>query len=66
MKTIQICTHCGSGNVMRDAWVAVNDPDNVRTFDDLYCENCESSCNTQEVEVPDDFDIYNDLYKEPQ
>lgn len=49
---------------MRDAWVAVNDPDDVQTFDDLYCENCESSCNTQEVEVPDDFDIYNDLYKE--
>ena len=64
MKTIQVCTHCGSGNVMCDAWVAVNDPDDVQTFDDLYCENCESSCNTQEVEVPDDFDIYNDLYKE--
>ena len=66
MKTIQVCTLCGSGNVMRDTWVAVNDLNDVQTFDDLYCENCESSCNTQEVEVPDDFDIYNDLYKESQ
>ena len=64
MKTIQACTHCGSGNVMRDAWVAVNDPDDVRTFDDLYCLNCESSCQTNTVEVADDFDPETDLYKE--
>ncbi len=61
---VRVCTHCGSANVLVDAFVHANDPNDVRTFDDCYCENCESSCNTQEVEVPDDFDIYNDLYKE--
>ncbi len=64
MKTVKICTHCGSGNVMRDAWVPVNDPDNVREFDDLYCENCQSSCQINTVEVPDDFDPETDTYKE--
>jgi transcription elongation factor Elf1 len=64
VKTIQVCTTCGSGNVLTDAFVHANDPDDVRTFDDQYCENCECSCKTQEVEVPDDFDVYSDLYKE--
>ena len=63
---VYVCTNCGSGNVMRDAWVAVNDPKEVQTFDDLYCENCESSCNAREVEVTRAFNIYTDLYKEPQ
>ena len=61
---VYICTTCGSANVLADAFVHANDPDDVRTFDDMYCENCECSCRTQEVEVPDDFDIYNDLYQE--
>ena len=52
-----VCTTCGSANVLADAFVHANDPDDVRTFDDMYCENCECSCRTQEVEVPDDFDI---------
>lgn len=64
MKTIYVCTKCGSANVLADAFVHVNDPEDVRTFDDVYCENCESSCKTKEVEVSDDFDIYNDLYQE--
>lgn len=64
MKTIQVCTYCGSGNVLVDAFVHINNPDDVRTYDDCYCENCESSCSTTEVEVPDDFNIYNDLYQE--
>lgn len=65
MKTIQVCTHCGSANIQQDAWVHLNEPTDIQAFDDLYCEDCESSCKTKEVEVPDDFDIYNDLYKEP-
>ena len=52
---IFVCTYCGSSNIQQDAW---------ETYDDLYCENCESSCSIKEVEVPDDFDIYNDLYSE--
>lgn len=66
MKTIQVCTNCGSSNVMRDAWVAVNDSTDVRTFDDTYCCNCESSCALKAVEVPDDFDETNDIYKESE
>ena len=61
---IYICTTCGSGNVLADAFVHVNAPDDVRTFDNMYCENCESSCKTTEVEVSDDFDVYNDIYQE--
>ena len=64
MNTIHVCTNCGSANIQQDAWVHYNDRQNVQTFDDLYCENCESPCSTQEVEVPDDFDVYSDLYKE--
>ena len=62
MKTIRVCTTCGSSNVLADAFVHVNNPDDVRTFDDCYCENCESSCKTQKVEVPDDFDECGDIY----
>lgn len=60
---VHVCTNCGSANVQRDAWVHANDSDNVQTFDDTYCENCESPCTLKTVEVPDDFDIYNDFYK---
>lgn len=61
---IQVCNACGSANVVIDAFVHVNEPDDVRTFDDRYCENCECSCKTHEVTVPRDFDIYSDIYKE--
>lgn len=64
METIHVCTHCGSADIVQDAWVHYNDRDDVFTFDDLYCRRCESQCKTNEVEVPDDFDIYNDLYSE--
>ena len=64
MKVIRVCTHCGSANIQQDAWVHYNNREDIQTFDDLYCENCESSCNAREVEVPDGFDIYTDLYKE--
>ncbi len=64
MKTVYVCTACGSANVLTDAFVHANDPDDVRTYDDQYCEHCECSCKTQSVEVSDDFDIYNDIYQE--
>jgi transcription elongation factor Elf1 len=59
---VKVCIHCGSAHIQQDAWVHLNKPTDIQTFDDLYCENCEFSCKTKEVEVPDDFDIYNDLY----
>lgn len=61
---IYVCTNCGSADIQQDAYIHYNDRQNIQGFDDLYCENCESSCKVKEVEVPDDFDIYNDLYKE--
>lgn len=61
---VEVCTTCGSGNVLIDAFVHANDPDDVRTFDDKYCENCEGSCKTHTVTVPSDFDVYSDTYKE--
>lgn len=64
MKTVYVCTRCGSANIQQDALVYYNNREDVHTFDDLYCENCESSCKTKEVEVPDDFDIYTDIYSE--
>ena len=58
---VMICAQCGSANVVRDAFVHVNDPTDVRTLDDTYCEACETSNpGLTEVEVGADFDIYSD------
>lgn len=62
MKNVVVCTHCGSANIFTDSFVHANNPDDVRTFDAQYCENCEESCKTQLVEVPDDFDVYSDIF----
>lgn len=61
---VQVCQYCGSANVLIDAFVHANDPDDVRTFDNMVCENCGEDSNniTIEVEVPDDFDIYTDKF----
>lgn len=61
---IEVCTHCGSADIEQDAYVHLNDRENVKTFDDLYCCNCDSSCRVKEVEVPDNFDIYSDIHEE--
>lgn len=61
---VHICTKCGSADIVQDAWMHYNDRERIQTFDDLYCRGCESACHTKEVEVSDDFDIYNDTYKE--
>jgi hypothetical protein len=37
-----------------DAWVNLNDPEDVRTFDQTYCEDCDGECSVREVEVTDD------------
>lgn len=61
MKAIKICARCGSANLLWDAFVHVNDPEDVRVFDDMFCEGC---CSTnqgyRDVVVEDDFDIYSD------
>lgn len=61
LKTIKVCTACGSPRVLADAWVGVNDPDNVTTFDDTFCEDCEDDCNVVEVDVADSFNIETDF-----
>lgn len=55
MKTLFAC-HCGSTLVLRDAYVALNDPDNVHTFDSLCCGDCgyDGHSNWHQVELPDD------------
>jgi hypothetical protein len=57
MKTIQVCTNCGSSNVMRDAWVAVNDSTDVRTFDDTYCCYVASKIG-YEIQTPKELMMY--------
>jgi hypothetical protein len=61
---VYVCTNCGSANIQQDAWVHYNDRDSVTTFDDLWCKGCMSPCNTNYVDVPDDFDVYSDTYSE--
>ena len=39
------CPNCYSTNVYYDAHVAVNDPADVRTYDDIWCEDCDSHPN---------------------
>lgn len=43
------CQECGSPNVFCDAWVSLNDPDDVRRFDSTFCDNCEREVSTIEI-----------------
>lgn len=42
------CTACGGQNVVCDAWVSKNDPDEVETFDEEFCHDCDASCHTEQ------------------
>lgn len=50
-----VCETCGSEDVVRDAWAAWNVEkqewglENV--FDDMFCEDCETSTKAEEVEI---------------
>jgi hypothetical protein len=56
MKTIYAC-RCGSTRLWRDAAVAVNDEENVVTYDNVSCGDCSYDGHTfRKAEVPDDFD----------
>ena len=61
MKTVSVCTHCGSPRVFHDAYAAINS-DDVRTFDDTFCDDCEGECSVVDVKVRDDFDIETDFF----
>jgi len=62
-KHVSVCGKCGSPRLLRDAYVAVNNPDDVRTFDNTVCEDCDyDGHDVRVVEVDEDFDIYVDTY----
>lgn len=64
MKTIQVCNTCGSPRILLDAYVNINDQDDVRIYDNAVCEDCDADgCNiTVAVAVPDDFDCATDTF----
>lgn len=48
MKEELVCKYCGSTDVLRDAWVNLNDNEQViSVFDTWYCNNCE--CETSPI-----------------
>lgn len=42
----QVCGECGSRDVYSDAWVGINDPMDVRTFDETFCADCDGPTST--------------------
>ena len=48
------CTRCGSTDVMWDAWVPCNAPDDVRVFDAVFCEGCDGESSVELREVKDE------------
>lgn len=55
VKLKMTCSHCGSDNVLKDAWVSWNDDLQVweveSTFDNAFCRDCdgETTINVKEV-----------------
>lgn len=60
-KMIYVCNRCGSPRVFADAYKALNS-DEVHTYDNTFCEDCDGECRVTEVEVPEDFDISEQFY----
>lgn len=40
-EPLLVCSTCGSSDVYYDAYVGVNDPTDVRTFQQAFCDECE-------------------------
>tara|TARA_B100002019_G_scaffold118663_1_gene101845 strand:- start:3815 stop:3976 length:162 start_codon:yes stop_codon:yes gene_type:complete len=47
---MKVCKKCGSDRVFYDAWVDVNDPENVITLDDILCDECGVSVDIDTVD----------------
>lgn len=62
-REFSVCIACGSPRVYHDAYAAINSED-VLTFDDIHCMDCEGETSTHTVTVPADFDIETDFWKE--
>lgn len=53
-KFMWCCVHCGGTNVYSDAYVGLNDSEDVMIFDTEFCADCEdhdASTEQREVEV---------------
>ena len=50
MSTKYVCSECGSDMVYCDAWVGLNDPDDIKVFDNTYCDECEGQCSIDEAQ----------------
>ena len=49
---MKVCSSCGSSDVFRDAYVGVNDTSDVRTFDNIFCDNCGGETSLVDAESP--------------
>ena len=47
------CNRCGSTDVLSDALVGLNDPNDVQTYDTTYCRGCDSD-DVSVTEIEDD------------
>ena len=59
---IYVCTKCGSPRVFADAFAALNS-DEVLTYDNTHCMDCEDECKINVVTVENDFNLESDFYK---
>lgn len=47
-----VCKRCGSSELLQDAYVAMNDPSDVRVFEDSYiCDSCGEDYGRERLEV---------------
>lgn len=50
-----VCKHCGSDNVMRDAWatwnVELQEWELLNVYDNAYCNECDGETSLKEVEI---------------
>lgn len=55
MRIKIVCAHCGSDDVMRDAWAVWNEETQQwelgAVFDAAFCEKCEGDATLEEVEL---------------
>ncbi len=63
-KEIHVCNTCGSPRVFEDAYASIN-TDEVRTYDNCWCDDCNGECSVTNVEVKLKFDLEFDFYKWP-
>lgn len=54
--TVWVCVKCGSEDVMRDAYVDVNDEDDVHTYDSTTCSDCGYETSYGGVVTADEYD----------